>query len=135
MIPRYSRPEMAALWSEEAKLNHWLEIEVLACEGMAQYGHIPAEDAQIIRAKAKFDIAKVRENEKRTNHDVIAFLEEVAAHVGGPGRFIHRGLTSSDLLDTTLALQCVASADLLLTDLATCAWRLRCGRRSTSSRR
>jgi adenylosuccinate lyase len=109
---------MAALWSEEAKLKHWLEIEVLACEGMARFGHIPAEDAQIIRAKAKFDIAKVRENEKRTNHDVIAFLEEVATHVGGPGRFIHRGLTSSDLLDTTLALQCVASADLLLKDLA-----------------
>jgi adenylosuccinate lyase len=108
---------MAALWSEEAKLNHWLEIEVLACEGMAQIGVIPAEDAQIIRAKARFDIEKVRENEKRTNHDVIAFLEEVATHVGGPGRFIHRGLTSSDLLDTTLALQCVASANLLLSDL------------------
>ena len=76
MIPRYSRPEMAALWSEEAKLNHWLEIEVLACEGMARYGHIPADDAQIIRAKAKFDIAKVQENEKRTNHDVIAFLRK-----------------------------------------------------------
>jgi adenylosuccinate lyase len=108
---------MAALWSEEAKLNHWLEIEVLACEGMASFGHIPAEDAQIIRAKARFDIEAVRENEKRTNHDVIAFLEEVAKHVGGPGRFIHRGLTSSDLLDTTLALQLVASADLLLLDL------------------
>jgi len=108
---------MAALWSEEAKLKHWLEIEVLACEGMARFGHIPAEDAQIIRAKAKFDIDRVHENEKRTNHDVIAFLEEVAGHVGGPGRFIHRGLTSSDLLDTTLALQLVASADLLLADL------------------
>ncbi|MCE0497579.1 MAG: adenylosuccinate lyase [Methylacidiphilales bacterium] len=117
MISRYSRAEMAALWSEEAKLNHWLEIEVLACEGMARLGHIPAEDAQIIRAKAKFDIDKVHENEKRTNHDVIAFLEEVAGHVGGPGRFIHRGLTSSDLLDTTLALQITASADLLLADL------------------
>ena len=117
MIPRYSRPEMAALWSEEAKLNHWLEIEVLACEGMAQIGVIPAEDAQIIRAKAAFDIEKVRENEKRTNHDVIAFLEEVASQVGGSGRFIHRGLTSSDLLDTTMALQCVASANLLLEDL------------------
>jgi len=117
MIPRYSRPEMAALWSEEAKLNHWLEIEVLACEGMAAIGVIPHEDAQIIRTKAKFDIEKVRENEKRTNHDVIAFLEEVATNVGGPGRFIHRGLTSSDLLDTTLALQLVASADLLLADL------------------
>jgi len=118
MIPRYSRPEMAALWSEEAKLAHWLEIEVLACEGMAAIGVIPAEDAQIIRAKAAFDIGRVRENEKRTNHDVIAFLEDVAAHVGGSGRFIHRGLTSSDLLDTTLALQLVASADLLLADLA-----------------
>jgi len=117
MIPRYSRPEMAALWSEEAKLNHWLEIEILACEGMAQIGVIPADDAQIIRAKAAFDIERVRENEKRTNHDVIAFLEEVAEHVGGPGRFIHRGLTSSDLLDTTLALQCVASANLLVEDL------------------
>jgi adenylosuccinate lyase len=84
---------------------------------MALYGHIPAEDAQIIRAKAKFDIEKVRENEKRTNHDVIAFLEDVGANVGGSGRFIHRGLTSSDLLDTTLALQLVASADLLLADL------------------
>jgi adenylosuccinate lyase len=108
---------MADLWSEEAKLDHWLEIEVLACEGMAQFGHIPAEDAKVIRAKAAYDIEKVRENEKRTNHDVIAFLEEVASRVGGPGRFIHRGLTSSDLLDTTLALQLVASADLLLADL------------------
>jgi adenylosuccinate lyase len=119
MIARYSRAEMAALWSEEAKLKHWLEIEVLACEGMAQLGHIPAEDAWTIRAKARFDIEKVRENEKRTNHDVIAFLEEVASHVGPAGRFIHRGLTSSDLLDTTLALQLVASADLLLADLKT----------------
>ncbi|MCE0523858.1 MAG: adenylosuccinate lyase, partial [Methylacidiphilales bacterium] len=91
--------------------------EVLACEGMAAIGVIPAEDAQIIRAKAAFDIEKVRENEKRTNHDVIAFLDEIAARVGGPGRFIHRGLTSSDLLDTTLALQLVASANLLLADL------------------
>src|SRR6204780_3492833 len=117
MIPRYSRPEMAALWSEETKLNHWLEIEVLACEGMAAIGVIPHEDAQIIRAKAAFDIERVRENEKRTNHDVIGFLEEGATQVGGPGRFIHRGLTSSDLLDTTLGLQLVASADLLLADL------------------
>jgi adenylosuccinate lyase len=117
MIPRYSRPEMAALWSEEAKLAHWLEIEVLACEGMAQLGEIPAADAKTIRAKARFDLAQVQENEKRTNHDVIAFLEEVASHVGPAGRFIHRGLTSSDLLDTTLALQLVASADLLLADL------------------
>jgi len=119
MIPRYSRPEMAALWTEEAKLNHWLEIEILACEGMAQIGVIPVEDAATIRAKAKYNLAQVQENEKRTNHDVIAFLEEVATHVGPAGRFIHRGLTSSDLLDTTLALQLTASADLLLADLKT----------------
>jgi adenylosuccinate lyase len=117
MISRYSRHEMAALWSEEAKLDHWLEIEVLACEGMAQFGHIPKEDARTIRVKAMYNIAQVRENEKRTNHDVIAFLEEVASHVGPAGRFIHRGLTSSDLLDTTLALQLMASANLLLEDL------------------
>jgi adenylosuccinate lyase len=117
MIPRYSRPEMAALWSEEAKLRHWLEIEVLACEGMAQFGQIPEDAAQTIRAKATFDLARVQENEKRTNHDVIAFLEEVASHVGPAGRFIHRGLTSSDLLDTTLALQLVASSALLHLDL------------------
>jgi adenylosuccinate lyase len=108
---------MAALWSEEAKLDHWLEIEVLACEGMAQFGHIPKEDARVVRAKAMYNITQVRENEKRTNHDVIAFLEEVASHVGPAGRFIHRGLTSSDLLDTTLALQLVASAGLLLEDI------------------
>ncbi len=108
---------MAALWTDEAKLNHWLEIEILACEGMALCGIIPKKDAKIIRQRAKFRIANVNENEKRTQHDVLAFLEEVAVHVGPSGRFIHRGLTSSDLLDTTLALQLRASADLLLADL------------------
>lgn len=117
MIARYSRPEMRALWTDEAKLNHWLEIEILACEGMAKYGIIPKKDAKIIRQRAKFRIDQVNENEKRTQHDVLAFLEEVAVHVGPAGRFIHRGLTSSDLLDTTLALQLRASADLLLADL------------------
>jgi adenylosuccinate lyase len=117
MIQRYSRPEMRALWTEEAKLNHWLEIEVLACEGMAALGQIPKKDAVTIRQKAKFRIDHVNENEKRTQHDVLAFLEEVAVHVGPPGRWIHQGLTSSDLLDTTLALQLKASADILLADL------------------
>ncbi|HSI84992.1 MAG: adenylosuccinate lyase [Candidatus Methylacidiphilales bacterium] len=118
MIERYSRPAMRALWTEEAKLNHWLEIEILACEGMAALGQIPAEDAKEIRAKATYRIAEVHENERRTQHDVLAFLEEVAVHVGPAGRHIHRGLTSSDLLDTTIALQLAASADLLLKDLA-----------------
>lgn len=114
MIKRYSRPEMRALWTEEYKLDTWLEIEVLACEGMAKIGQIPKKDAEVIRKKARYRIDHVHENEKRTNHDVLAFLEEVAVHVGTPGRWIHQGLTSSDLLDTTLAVQSVRSADLLL---------------------
>jgi adenylosuccinate lyase len=117
MITRYSRPSMVAIWTEEAKLAHWLEIETLACEGMAKYGYIPKKDALTIRKKARFDIEEVRKNEERTQHDVLAFLENVATYVGPAGRWIHQGLTSSDLLDTTLALQMVRAADLLLADL------------------
>lgn len=117
MISRYSRPAMAALWTEEAKLDLWLEIEVSACEGMAAIGVIPKKDAAIIRKKARYRIEEVRKNEERTHHDVLAFLEEVAVHVGPAGRWIHQGLTSSDLLDTTLAVQCVRAADILLADL------------------
>jgi adenylosuccinate lyase len=117
MITRYSRPLMVSVWTEEAKLAHWLEIETLACEGMAAYGHIPKKDAADIRKKARFDLAEVRRNEERTQHDVLAFLENVATYVGPAGRWIHQGLTSSDLLDTTLALQMCAAADILLADL------------------
>jgi adenylosuccinate lyase len=117
MITRYSRPSMTAIWTEEAKLRHWLEIEVLACEGMAKIGVIPKKDAATIRAKASFDLKQVQENEKRTQHDVLAFLENVATYVGPAGRWIHQGLTSSDLLDTTLALQTVEASDLLLAEL------------------
>lgn len=108
---------MRALWSEDRKLSIWLEIEVLACEGMALLGQIPQEDAKTIREKASFDAAAIKEIEKRTNHDVIAFLEDVASHVGPAARWIHQGLTSSDLLDTTLAVQMKESCDLLLEDL------------------
>ena len=108
---------MRALWTEQRKLEIWLEIEVLACEGMAALGSIPKEDAGVIRAKAAFEIANVREIEKRTNHDVIAFLEDVATHVGPASRWIHQGLTSSDLLDTTLAVQMNAACGILLDDL------------------
>jgi adenylosuccinate lyase len=117
MISRYSRPAMAALWTEEAKLDLWLEIEVSACEGMAAIGVIPRKDAATIRKKARYRIEEVRKNEERTHHDVLAFLEEVAVHVGPAGRWIHQGLTSSDLLDTTLAVQCCRAADILLEDL------------------
>lgn len=117
MIERYSLPKMRSIWTEQRKLEIWLEIETLACEGMAELGIIPREDAAAIRKKGNFRIEKVREIEKRTNHDVIAFLEEVATHVGEPARWIHRGLTSSDLLDTTLAVQMCESTDILLQDL------------------
>jgi adenylosuccinate lyase len=117
MIPRYSRAAMRSLWSEERKFSIWLEIEVLACEALAEIGQIPAADAETIRAKAKFSIDEIDEIEKRTHHDVIAFLENVASYVGPAARWIHQGLTSSDILDTTLAVQMAASCDLLLEDL------------------
>jgi len=110
---------MRSLWSEQRKLEIWLEIEILACEAMAEIGSIPVEDARVIREKAGFDAAEVREIERRTNHDVIAFLENVASRVGPPARWIHQGLTSSDLLDTTIAVQLSQSCDLLLEDLRT----------------
>jgi len=117
MIERYSLPEMRSVWTDQRKLEIWLEIETLACEAMADIGQIPREDAEQIRAKGAFDIANVLEIEKRTNHDVIAFLEDVAWRVGPAARWIHQGLTSSDLLDTTLAVQMLASSDILARDI------------------
>ncbi len=117
MISRYSRAPMRDLWSEERKFAIWLEIEVLACEALADLDLIPREDAQTIRAKARFSIEDINEIEKRTQHDVIAFLENVASYVGPAARWIHQGLTSSDVLDTTLAVQMTESCDLLLADL------------------
>ena len=117
MIDRYSLDPMRSLWSEQRKLEIWLEIEILACEAMAALGQIPQQDAVIIRQKAHFVAENVREIEKRTNHDVIAFLEDVASHVGPAARWIHQGLTSSDLLDTTLAVQMNSACAILLDDL------------------
>jgi adenylosuccinate lyase len=119
MIERYSLPGMRSVWTEQRKLEIWLEIETLACEAMAELGTIPKEDAATIRAKGAFDINAVREIEKRTNHDVIAFIEDVASRVGPAARWIHQGLTSSDLLDTTLAVQMLESCDILEKDLLT----------------
>jgi adenylosuccinate lyase len=117
MIDRYTRPEMAAFWTDQRKYEIWLEIEVLACEAMAEIGVLPKEDAQTIRSKAKFDLVEIQEIEKRTNHDVIAFLENVASYVGPAARWMHQGLTSSDVLDTTLAVQMAQASDLLIKDL------------------
>jgi len=112
---------MRELWSEQRKFETWLEIEILACEAQAEIGAIPTADAETIRTRAKFTISEIAEIERRTNHDVIAFLENVAAYVGPAARWVHQGLTSSDILDTTLAVQMNASCDLLLEDL--CALR------------
>jgi adenylosuccinate lyase len=108
---------MRAIWSDERKFQIWLEIETLACESMARLGFIPPEDAAEIREKGKFSVSEIAEIEKRTNHDVIAFLENVAASVGPAARWIHQGLTSSDILDTTLAVQMTAAAKILTRDL------------------
>src|SRR3982751_1284248 len=96
---------MSKIWSDERKFEIWLEIEVLACEAMAELSQIPKEDAAEIRQRARFSIPEIAEIESRTNHDVIAFLENVAASVGPAARWMHQGLTSSDVLDTTLAVQ------------------------------
>jgi adenylosuccinate lyase len=114
MIPRYSVPEMAAVWSDEARLRHWLEIEVLAVEAWARLGTVPAEDARAVRDRASFTVERVRELEEVTRHDVAAFVQCVAESVGPAGRWIHFGLTSSDVLDTGFALQLRQAADLLL---------------------
>src|SRR6186997_458383 len=108
---------MRKIWSEERKFQIWLEIETLACEAMADAGQIPKEDAAEIRKKARFSIPEIAEIEKRTNHDVIAFLENVAASVGPAARWIHQGLTSSDILDTALSVQLTQSAKILADDL------------------
>ncbi len=108
---------MRHIWSDERKYQIWLEIELLACEAMADLGQIPKQDAAEIRKKARFSIPEILEIEKRTNHDVIAFLENVAASVGPAARWIHQGLTSSDILDTTLSVQLTESINILAEDL------------------
>ena len=113
MIERYTLPEMGAVWQEENKLATWLRVEILACEAQAELGNIPQEALRIIQEKAAFDPARVLEIENTVKHDVIAFLTNVAEYVGPESRFIHLGMTSSDLLDTALASQ-IRQAGLLL---------------------
>ena len=108
---------MRDIWTDERKFEIWLEIEILACEAMAELGQIPKEDAVEIRKRARFSIPEILEIEKRTNHDVIAFLENVAGCVGPAARWIHQGLTSSDILDTSLAVQLNESSQILAHDL------------------
>ena len=117
MIARYTLPEMGAIWADQRKYEIWLEIETLACEAQAELGHIPLEDARTIREKGKFVLSEIEEIERRTNHDVIAFLENVASYVGPACRWMHQGMTSSDVLDTTLAVQTAQASDIILQNL------------------
>ncbi|MBW4056260.1 MAG: adenylosuccinate lyase [Proteobacteria bacterium] len=117
MIERYSRPEMAHIWTAENRFRIWLEIEILACEAQAELGVIPKDVVPVIRAKGDFDIARIDAIEAEVKHDVIAFLTSVSEFVGPEARFIHQGMTSSDVLDTCLSVQLVQAADELLADL------------------
>jgi adenylosuccinate lyase len=120
MIPRYSRPEMTAIWSPETKFRIWFEIEAHAASAMAELGIVPKEAARVIWEKgsaATFDVARIDEIEAVTKHDVIAFLTHLAEIVGPEARFVHQGLTSSDVLDTCFNVQLVRAADLLVADL------------------
>ena len=115
MIDRYTRPAMGAVWTEESKLGLWLEVELLACEALAQRGEVPADVPAQIRARARVNVARMREIERAVGHDIIAFVTSIAEQCGPEGRYLHLGLTSSDVLDTAFAVQLVRAADLLIT--------------------
>ncbi len=117
MIPRYSTPEMEKIWTDENKFQKMLEVEILACEAMAKIGIIPAAAPAAIRKKAVIDVDRIREIENTTHHDVIAFLTQLEERVGAEAKYIHLGLTSSDVLDTALSLQMRESLDIILADL------------------
>ncbi len=120
MIPRYSRPKMTAVWSPETRFRIWFEIEAHACDALAEIGAIPKEAAKVIwekGGKARFDAARIEEIERVTKHDVVAFLTHLAEFLGPESRFVHQGMTSSDLLDTCLAVQLRSASDILIADV------------------
>ncbi|MEC8061276.1 MAG: lyase family protein, partial [Pseudomonadota bacterium] len=117
MIPRYSRPEMAATWTPENKFKIWFEIEAHACDAQAELGVIPKAAAAAVWERGAFEVARIDAIEREVKHDVIAFLTNLAEHVGEEARFVHQGMTSSDVLDTCLAVQLTQASDILLADL------------------
>jgi len=116
MIPRYTRPEMGSIWEPENKFRIWLQIEIFACEAWAKLGVIPRNALKVIQEKAAFDINRIDKIEQKVKHDVIAFLTSVSEYVGEDARFIHLGMTSSDVLDTCLGVQLTQSSDILIRD-------------------
>ncbi len=117
MIPRYSRPEMTAIWEPETRFRIWLEIEAHACDAQADLGVIPRDAARAVWERGDFEIGRIDAIEAETKHDVIAFLTNVAEYVGDEARFIHQGMTSSDVLDTCLSVQLTRAADILRDDI------------------
>ena len=117
MIPRYTRPEMGRIWEPKNKFEKWLEIEILSCEALSELGEIPKEAVKSIRKKAGIDIKRIDDIEKTVKHDVLAFLINLEDRIGGLSRYIHKGLTSSDILDTSLALLMREAADIIIEDI------------------
>ncbi|MAA76527.1 MAG: adenylosuccinate lyase [Rhodobiaceae bacterium] len=117
MIPRYARPEMVTIWEPETRFSIWLDIETHAMDAMADLGIVPAEAAKAVREKGAFDVDRIDEIEREVKHDVIAFLTSLAEHVGEEARFVHQGMTSSDVLDTCFNVQLTRASDILLADL------------------
>src|SRR5262245_57449709 len=117
MIPRYSRPEMARLWSDENRFGTWLAVAIAASEVLTERGVVPAEALAAIKEKSRFDVARIDAIEKEVQHDVIAFVSNVAENVGPHGRWIHYGLTSSDVVDTALAMMMRDACDLIGQDV------------------
>ena len=117
MIPRYTPPRIGRIWTEEARFQKMLEVELLACEALAKQGTIPLSAARRIRRRARLNVARIGRREGRTRHDVVAFLEELGSHVGRDAQYLHLGLTSSDCLDTATAVQLKEAADIILEDL------------------
>ncbi|MES8790493.1 lyase family protein, partial [Cutibacterium acnes] len=116
MIDRYTRPEMGAIWTEENKFHAWLEVEILACEAWAELGEIPKEDVQKIREKATFSVNRIKEIEEETRHDVVAFTRTVSESLGEEKKWVHYGLTSTDVVDTALSYLLKQANTILLKD-------------------
>ena len=117
MIPRYSRPEMVAIWQDQAKFQIWFEIEAHAMDAQAKLGVVPEDAAKAVWERGKFEVERILEIEAEVKHDVIAFLTNLAEHVGDEARFVHQGMTSSDVLDTCLSVQLTRATDILIDDM------------------
>ena len=117
MIERYTLPEMGKIWTEKAKFQTWLDVEIAACQANFELGRLSQKDLDQIKSKSEFNVARIKEIEKEVKHDVIAFLTNLNEYVGDAGRFIHVGMTSSDVLDTGLSLQLKESCDLLISEI------------------